>query len=130
MRAIILTLFLAATVGCVHQPPPLLPPTLTNPTSQLLIPGREYAVEITRPKGGAKITYQGKVVRADENTVVFDAPVMRAKLTQSPPIPIIGKMFQNKSIAAEQLKGEISVARGQIIAVSDVSAKASGAIRR
>ena len=106
--------------GCVGVAPRAAIPTIPV-ADQRVIPGRQYEINVIRPTDGARISYLGKVADANTKSVVFDGALKRVDVANSPPIPLVGKMFLNKSVATQNLDGEVRIDRDEITAIRDKS---------
>lgn len=123
MRGIQLTIFvlLAYTfTGCV-SPATSGVPALTGIANQEIIPGQHYEIETIGENPDSKTSYIGKVESLNRDSVVFIDPIQQVKVTQSPRIPIVGRMFKNVGIGRENLNGAVTVNRDKIIGIRQVN---------
>ena len=100
--------------------------TVSNPVvpiiGQEIVPGGECEIMLGK-SDGTQISYVGRVAEVANDSVTLNDVLKRVRVTKSPAIPLVGKMFKTTSIGGEKLDGPVTIRRDEIAEILDTSAQ-------
>ncbi|MEM7455720.1 MAG: hypothetical protein AAF456_15310 [Planctomycetota bacterium] len=125
MLAISASLLLFA-VGCAvpgyMNRGPINQQTIVSTIDQPVHPGNTYEIAVRMNAAEEnQIFYSGMVVTATDESVTLADAVERVVVVSSPPIPLIGSLFVNKSSGRAPLDRPITIRRDEIVGVRALS---------
>ena len=109
---LILTAFITGCATTANLPSSPPDSYLAN---KMVMPGAQYEMTLkeTDPEG-ATISYFGTVESASEDTIVLKDVVKRVKIERPVPIPLVGKLFTNKSVGGKLMDGPVHLRRTDV----------------
>ena len=118
-----IALFLALLVAGCHSP-------ISTPAPLAIVPppvsdaaiGTECMIQTRVSSDAVSTTYQGTLLRFDDAQIVLSDPTRTCRRESATPIlgdlPIVGRHFRNVGIGREQMQGNVTVDRKDVISVT------------
>lgn len=119
IRFVIACVLALLIAGCVTPVSRDIPRQISL-KDQKLSAGEQYEI-FMKSEGDRQISYLGTISEANEKIVSLNNATKFARVTTSPPIPLIGPLFQNKGIGSESVEGTVMVRREDITRIRSAS---------